>query len=723
MNRIPKRRRAALANLTLADFTLTDFTRAQRALVHCVLVFALALGAASRASAQDAPVRYRIPVTRQEPSRGPEDALVTIVVFNDFECPFCSRVMPTIEQLVAAYPRDVRVVFRNNPLPFHDHASLAAQAAMEAFAQGGNSAFWQMHTRLYANQRALERADLERYATELRLNLPRFRRALGAGTHLPAINTDQAIATLFGVDGTPGFMINGRQLMGAQPFDAFETIVRDELRRANALVERGIPRARVYTELTSGALTRGADARTGAPPARRAPDPTAVYSVPIAGSPVRGPADALVTIVEFTDLQCPFCARVQTTLAELARSYGGDVRFVLKQNPLPFHDRAMPIARLLVWAAPQGKAWPLHDHIFANQTALTDDDLVDYALAAGLDVVGARAALSDARHDGAINADMELARALGATGTPSFFINGRNLRGAQPVDAFRTVIDEELATARARVAAGTPRGAIYDAIVRTGLHEQRTIGGTAAAPSAAPDADRVYALTVPADAPTRGAARGHVVVQQFSDFQCPFCSRVEPTIDALIARYGDRVTFVWRDYPLPFHDHAMPAAEAAREVRAQLGVPAFWRFHAMLFAKQRALSRPDLERYAIELGGVNMRRFRAALTAHTHEAAIRADISAVTRSGAQIGTPSFFINGRLLQGAQPLDAFVTAIDRAFGEPPQAARAGEAVAPIAAQPVGAIAAPRDVAAAPRSAERTTSGLASRVITRGRGTRAD
>jgi len=716
VNRILKRHRVALADLTLADFTLTGL-----ALVHCVLVFALALGAAARTSAQDAPVRYRIPVTHREPSRGPEDALVTIVVFNDFECPFCSRVTTTIDQLVAAYPRDVRVVFRNNPLPFHAHASLAAQAAMEAFAQGGNSAFWQMHTRLYANQRALDRADLERYAAGLRLNLPRFRRALDAGTHLPAINTDQAIAALFGVDGTPGFMINGRQLMGAQPFDAFDTIVRDELRRANELVQRGTPRARVYTEITSSGLTRGAVAPTGAPTARRAPDPTAVYSVPIASSPVRGPADALVTIVEFTDLQCPFCARVQPALEELARSYGADVRFVLKHNPLPFHDRAMPIARLLVWAAPQGKAFALHDQIFANQRALTDDDLVGYALAAGLDGVGARAALSDTHHDATINADMDLARSLGATGTPSFFINGRNLRGAQPFEAFRTMIDEELASARARVASGTARRAIYDAIVRSGLHEQRTIEGPAA--DALPDADRVYTIAVPADAPTRGAARGRVVVQQFSDFQCPFCSRVEPTIDALIARYGDRVTFVWRDYPLPFHDNAFPTAEAAREIRAQLGVPAFWRFHAMLFAKQRALTRPDLERYARELGGVDMRRFRAALTAHTHEAAIRADMSAVAQSGAQIGTPSFFVNGRLLQGALPLDVFVTAIDRALGEPPRAARTGEAVAPFAAQLIGAIPAPPDVAVAPRSAQRTASGLASRFITRGRGTRAD
>ena len=125
---------------------------------------------------------------------------------------------------------------------------------------------------------------------------------------------------------------------------------------------------------------------------------------------------------------------------------------------------------------------------------------------------------------------------------------------------------------------------------------------------------------------------------------------------------------VWRDFPLPFHNNAMPAAEAAREALAQGGEAKFWEFHKKLFENQRTLERADLERFATEVGGINMARFRAALDNHTHKAAVEADMAAVTAAGAQIGTPSFFINGRLLQGAQPFDAFKTAIDRALAEP-------------------------------------------------------
>ena len=128
-------------------------------------------------------------------------------------------------------------------------------------------------------------------------------------------------------------------------------------------------------------------------------------------------------------------------------------------------------------------------------------------------------------------------------------------------------------------------------------------------------------------------------------------------------QYGNQVRFVWRNYPLPFHQDAHLAAEAAMEVFAQRGDAGFWAYHDLLFANQRALGRAQLETYAQQVGGVDMGRFRAALDGRTHQAAVDADIQAVTAAGARIGTPSFFINGRLVQGAQPFEAFRTAIDR------------------------------------------------------------
>ncbi len=180
------------------------------------------------------------------------------------------------------------------------------------------------------------------------------------------------------------------------------------------------------------------------------------------------------------------------------------------------------------------------------------------------------------------------------------------------------------------------------------------------------DPDRLYVVRDNPDAPAQGPASAPVTIQCFSDFQCPFCGRVNPTLERLRERYGDQLRLVWRNYPLAFHQNAMPAAEAAMEVQRQLGDRGFWRYHAMLFDNQRALTADDLARYA-EAVGANARRVRQALEDHRHQRAVRDDMAAFDASGASAGTPSFFINGRLLRGAQPYERFTAAVDRALEE--------------------------------------------------------
>ena len=124
---------------------------------------------------------------------------------------------------------------------------------------------------------------------------------------------------------------------------------------------------------------------------------------------------------------------------------------------------------------------------------------------------------------------------------------------------------------------------------------------------------------------------------------------------------------MWRDYPLPFHNNAMLAAEAAQEAFAQRGNQGFWRFHDHLFENQQHIERADLERYAQEQG-LDMARFRAALDGHTHQARVRDDMAAADASGAQIGTPAFFINGKFFAGALPFEEFQRRIDAALAAP-------------------------------------------------------
>jgi protein-disulfide isomerase len=421
--------------------------------------------------AESGVVRLRVPIDGR-PARGPESAPVTIAMFDDFQCPFCGRAVPTLEQVEEVYRGRVRLVFLHNPLPFHVHAREAAAVAEEAFVQRGSEGFWAMYDILFANQRALETADLERYAAQAGLDVARLRAVLEADVHGERIDRDQALATSLGATGTPIFFVNGVMVRGAQPFETFRDVIDLELARAERLTALGIPPSQIYPLLMESARTEAApEATPPPPPARPQPDPSAVYRVPIAGAPVRGRADALVTIVIFSDFQCPFCSRVLPTLERIEEAYGREVRFVFRHNPLPFHQQAMPAAEAAMEAFTQRRDrafWQMHDVLFANQTALQRADLERYAHQLGLDARRFARALDSHTHAAAIAADQTLARELGASGTPSFFINGRNLRGAQPFESFEAVIDEELARARERVRAGTPRARVYEELTRDG---------------------------------------------------------------------------------------------------------------------------------------------------------------------------------------------------------------------------------------------------------------
>lgn len=609
--------------------------------------------------------RYKVPVTSAQPSKGPDDALVTIVEFSEFQCPFCARVLPTIKQIHDTYGDKVRIVWRNNPLPFHNNAAPAAALAMEAYAQGGDDKFWEIHDILFQNQKALGREQLEEYAKQVGLDMDKVKKALDEGTHSKSISEDQAVANQFGARGTPYFFINGRELRGAVPFASFKQIIDQEIATAEGLLEKGVEEEQIYATLTKDALTKAAAPTPQQPTARPGqPDPKAVYKVPLEGSePQKGPDDALVTIVEFSDFECPFCGRVEPTLEQVRDKYGKDVRVVWMNNPLPFHRNAKAAATAALEAHAQkgdDAFWAMHEKMFANQKALTKDNLEKWAKELGLNMNKFKKALESDKYSKTIQEQQNLANSLGARGTPAFFINGRNLRGAQPLASFTALIDEELAKAKALVEKGTPRAKVYETIIAKGETGPKTQPA-----AAAPAADKVYEIPVPNKAPTKGTNKPKVVIQEFSDFQCPFCSRVNPTIAQVLKDYGDQVKIIWRDYPLPFHKDAHLAAQAAREVFAQKGNEGFWAYHDLLFQNQKALSRANLEKFAEQIGGIDMNAFKAALDSGKHKAAVDADMAAVSKAGARIGTPSFFINGKLLQGAQPYAAFKAAIEDAL----------------------------------------------------------
>jgi protein-disulfide isomerase len=162
------------------------------------------------------------------PARGPASAPIKIVEWSDFQCPFCRRAGPTLTQIEQEYGDKVQIVFKHMPLSMHTKARPAHAAAEAAGMQGK---FWEMHDKIFEDQRNLEPAAYEKYAAELGLDVEKFKKDSGSEAVDKRISEDFAQASELGVTGTPAFFINGRFLSGAQPFAAFKEVIDQELQK------------------------------------------------------------------------------------------------------------------------------------------------------------------------------------------------------------------------------------------------------------------------------------------------------------------------------------------------------------------------------------------------------------------------------------------------------------------------------------------------------------
>jgi len=184
------------------------------------------------------PPRLRLAVG-DDPTRGPADAPVTIVEFSDFQCPYCSRATATLKKLETAYPGKIRLVYRDFPLvQIHPNAARAAEAAACANEQGK---FWPMHDVMFEHQDKLGEADLKQSAASLGLDAAKFDQCLESGRYTGQWKKDTAEGEQYGVSSTPAFFINGRLVVGAQPFESFARIVDEELARAGRAASAPAP--------------------------------------------------------------------------------------------------------------------------------------------------------------------------------------------------------------------------------------------------------------------------------------------------------------------------------------------------------------------------------------------------------------------------------------------------------------------------------------------------
>ena len=566
--------------------------------------------------------------------RGNPDAPVVIEEFSDFQCPFCGRfaaqTMPSLNdnQIAAG---EVLLVYYDFPLEsIHPQARAAANAARCAGDQGA-SAFWDMHDALYVATQQWSVSDPNptfiSLAEQLNLDINEFTSCVEGNKHGDKIQADIDLALSRGVRSTPSFFLNGQSLVGAQPVQIFD--------QAIAAIMGGESIASAEEQ------SPPQDTAPVLEPPRVAPTPAAINDDNIAAE--LGDADAPVTIVEFSDYQCPFCQRhVAETMPAIMSDMieTGQVRYVFKDLPLDgLHPEARAAAHAARCAGEQDAYWEMHDALFSSQQdwggqgAGANDVFVSLAADLSLDEDAFTICIEEERYAAAIQDNVEEARSLGATATPYFFIDGMPIPGAQSYELFFYAV---------------------------GLAEEGLLAD--AYGSGEPDTSNSYSIGDP-DAP--------VTIIEYTDFQCPFCSRhFQNTYGEIKKNFIEtgKVHYIFKDFPLTnIHPQAVKAAEAARCAGDQ---DAFLEMHETLFTNQgqwqgRA-DAPDLfSTYAVELG-LDSETFDACLSSGRHEAAVYQDLEEGSNLGVT-GTPAFFINGHKLSGAQPYSTFEQAINQFLEE--------------------------------------------------------
>jgi protein-disulfide isomerase len=325
------------------------------------------------------------------------------VVFSDFQCPFCAQLAGPIRELQKTPPPgvDVTVRFRHFPLGIHPAAPLAHQAALAAAEQ---HRFWEMHDLLFANRQHAQREDLIGYAAQLGLDVERFTKDLDSDPIKQAIEDDKAEGARRHVEGTPTFYVNGREYVGTKSLAQLKQIVEGERNRALAL-----------SQIDDAALSRG-------------------------------PADALVTIELFADLQSPVSRPAMAVLNAVTARYQSEVRLQFRNFPLAFHTQAARVHEAAMIAARGGRFWEFAASLLDHPDTVREPDLIALAGRVGLDEQAFAGALRDHRYAPRVDADREEADRRGIHGSPAIVVNGKRIDGVPSLQTLMEYVDTAIVT-------------------------------------------------------------------------------------------------------------------------------------------------------------------------------------------------------------------------------------------------------------------------------------
>jgi protein-disulfide isomerase len=592
--------------------------------------------------------RTPVPVEADDARLGSPTAQVTVIAFLDYSCrETFSHLLALREKYEAA---TLRIVFKHLPLTAHPMALPAAIAGQAVSDEAGADAFFAFSQRLFEHQEEISYVTLADWAEEVGVPRSVYNEAVSSELTLQRVSGDAHLGIERGAEGTPFVLVNGR-LVGSP------TVLTELVRVIDA--ERpylDVPAKDWPTRYAARVQDNAGEALTAA---LLADDPLD-YRVPVGTSAKLGSAEAPVTLVVFTDYQCPYCKRADGTLRELLRRHPGELRLVHKHLPLPFHHAARPAARLaeaIRMSAGDEAFFAVSAELFERSPKLGREVLVELGRRHGLAEGAVDQAISGQNPDveKQIALDLELADDVLAEGTPHSFINGKRISGARPLEHFEALFVHEKRRAEARVAEGVGRGAVY-----ADLQSDAVQPGAPAPIAAAP--------AIEPRSPTRGPTAAPVTIHVFSDFECPYCRNAEATLLELERLYPGQLLVVWHDRPLEFHPQARPAARAGREAMRQGGATAFWKLQALLFGldqEKAAVSRADLIAHAKTLG-LDSVAMEKAIDSSSGDVSIDRDIDLATSLGFQ-GTPAFLIGRYPLTGARDLRHFERLVGLALAE--------------------------------------------------------
>lgn len=325
-----------------------------------------------------------------------------IVLFSDFQCPFCAQFAAPFRELETKGLGDVKtqVVFKHFPLSIHPNAQLAHQAALAAKAQGS---FWPMHDLLFANQQRAQRDDLIGYAKKLGLDPTRFERDMDSDATKQAIARDVEEGMKAGVQGTPSYTINGKMYSGTRSLPQLkDLIVGDRLR------------LRALAEVTDPMLSRG-------------------------------PSAAPVVLELFADLQSPVTKPTVGIVNELMQRYPDRLRLQFRNFPLSFHPQAGLAHEAAMTAARDGHFWEFASFVLDHQESLREQDLIAHAGRVGLDSVKFAKTLQEHRYAPRVEADIQAGQQRGIRGSPVILLNGKRIDGVPSLPVLVQYVEEALA--------------------------------------------------------------------------------------------------------------------------------------------------------------------------------------------------------------------------------------------------------------------------------------